>query len=411
MALSLSSWKKSAFQYHWSPGRVEAVEEALQHGERDLSREVHERRRELPDGLEDLCGLREVARVAPGDHRHLLHVVLGREHRNRGNRREAEPPVEVLGGLEDEVAPEAEHLGPLVHRPEDRPAVDGADRVGAEEERGHDPEVAAAAPHGPEEIRVLLGAGRDQAAVREDHVDPEEVVDGQAVLAAEVADPAAQGEAPHARRREEPARHGEVERVGRVVHVAPEAAPFDPHGPVLLVHPDSLQPRQVDHEPPVADAETRTVVPTPAHREEQLLLAGEGDARHHVRHVRAPRDQRGPLVDHAVVDLPSGIVGRVARGDQLAAKPRAQLLDLRLAHRSSSCPLRRAPREWAAPAPVYGARTTWARSETSVQTTSSISSGPCFRFFMAWATSPPARTKSRLVSFIERWEVVRSGPR
>jgi hypothetical protein len=191
-------------------------------------------------------------------------VVVGRKHGNGGNGREAEPPVDVLGGLEDEVPPEAEHLRSLVQRPEDWPAVDSADRIATKEERSHDAEVPATAAHGPEEIRVLRSAGRDQATVREDDVHAEEVVDGQAVLAAEIADPAAQGQAAHARRREEPARHGQAERVGRMVHVAPEAPPVDPHGLALLVHPDTLQPRQVDHEPPVADAETRTVVPTPA---------------------------------------------------------------------------------------------------------------------------------------------------
>jgi hypothetical protein len=41
------------------------------------------------------------------------------------------------------------------------------------------------------------------------------------------------------------------------------------------------------------DAEARALVPDPAHCEEQLLLASEGDARHDVRHVRALRDQGG----------------------------------------------------------------------------------------------------------------------
>ena len=79
-------------------------------------------------------------------------------------------------------------------RPQHRPAVDGAERVQAEEERGHDPEVAAAAAHGPEEVGVLLRVGGDDAAVGQHHLDAEQVVDGQAVGAREVADAAAQGQ-------------------------------------------------------------------------------------------------------------------------------------------------------------------------------------------------------------------------
>ena len=136
------------------------------------------------DRLEGRLGLRGIARVAPRDHAHLLHLVLGREHRDRRHGREAEPAVDVLGRLQDEVAPEAEQLGALVDRPEDRPAVDGADRVAAEQERRHDAEVAAAAADRPEEVGVLLRARRDEPAVREHHVHAEQVVDREAVLAA-----------------------------------------------------------------------------------------------------------------------------------------------------------------------------------------------------------------------------------
>ena len=93
-------------------------------------------------------------------------------------------------------------------------------------------------------------------------------------LRREIADPAAQRQAADAGRRDEPARHGQAEGVGGVVDVAPEAAAVDPHGAVRLVDPDALQPRQIDDEAPVADAETRAVVPAAAHREQQLLARG-----------------------------------------------------------------------------------------------------------------------------------------
>ena len=63
------------------------------------------------------------------------------------------------------------------------PAVDRADRMQPERERGDHAEVAAAAAHRPEQVGVLLGAGRDEAAVGQHHVGRQQVVDGQAVLA------------------------------------------------------------------------------------------------------------------------------------------------------------------------------------------------------------------------------------
>src|SRR5581483_10762541 len=114
--------------------------------------------------------------------------------------------------LQDEVPPEAENLRPLPERPEDRAAVDGADRVAAEQERGHHAEVAAAAAHGPEEVPVLARARRDEAAVGQDQVNLEQVVDREPVPARQVSDAAAQREPADAGGRDEPARHREAER-------------------------------------------------------------------------------------------------------------------------------------------------------------------------------------------------------
>ena len=56
-------------------------------------------------------------------------------------------------------------------------------RVQAELEIRHHAEVAAAAAHAPEQLRILFGAGVPQLPVRGDHVDGLEVVDGHAELA------------------------------------------------------------------------------------------------------------------------------------------------------------------------------------------------------------------------------------
>ena len=96
--------------------------------------------------------------------------------------------------------------------------------MGAEEEAGHDAEISAAAAQSPQQVRVLrLGSG-DEAAVGQNHVRLEQAVDGEAVLAAEVAVTAAQRQARDAGRREDPEGDGLTEGLGRVIDVAGRAA-------------------------------------------------------------------------------------------------------------------------------------------------------------------------------------------
>ena len=52
---------------------------------------------------------------------------------------------------------------------------------------GDDAEIAAAAAKAPEEVLILLGAGRQEAANGGDHISREEIIDGKAVLAGQPA--------------------------------------------------------------------------------------------------------------------------------------------------------------------------------------------------------------------------------
>jgi hypothetical protein len=59
----------------------------------------------------------------------------------------------------------------------------GPTRVEPELELGDDPEVPTPTPHPPEQVRVLLLARRDELALGGDHVDAQELIDREAVLA------------------------------------------------------------------------------------------------------------------------------------------------------------------------------------------------------------------------------------
>ena len=105
------------------------------------------------------------------------------------------------------------------------PAVDHRpDRLELELERGDDAEVAAATAQPPEQLGVAVGARAHEPAVGGDDVGAHEVVAGQALLAHEPADAAAEGEARDAGRRDEPAGGGEPEGLRLGVEVLPQQA-------------------------------------------------------------------------------------------------------------------------------------------------------------------------------------------
>ena len=149
--------------------------------------------------------------------------------------------------------------------PEHRAAVDGVDRMQLEQEGGDDAEVAAPSPDGPEQVRVAVRARRDEAAVGQDDVGSQQVVDGQAVAARQVPQPTAEGQTADAGGRDDAARGRQAEGVGGVVDVAPRAATEHQRRAGDGIDPDAAHAREVDHDAVVTDAETGAVVTAAAH--------------------------------------------------------------------------------------------------------------------------------------------------
>ncbi len=83
--------------------------------------------------------------------------------------------------------------------------------------------------------------------------------------------------------------------------------------------------REVEDDSVVADPESAAVVAAAANGEQQVVSAREGDRRGHVRGAGAAGDQRGPAVDHRVVDRARLLVARVGGTDQLARELRPEL--------------------------------------------------------------------------------------
>jgi hypothetical protein len=219
-----------------------------------------------------------------------------------------------------QVAIEGERLACAADGMGDHAAIDRGHRVGPVLEGGSDAEVAAAAAQGPEQVLIVLGAGRDDLAVCGDDFDRQQVVDGQSVLSHQPAFPAAQGQPGDACAGDHPAGGGEPV-TGRVpVEFLPGDPALRPYGPPRRVDPDPLHRCQVDHQAAVGDSQACDIVPAAAHRYLGRLLAADDDRVLNIRDGAAPRDKRGTLVDQAVVDPARLLVARISGAGQLSGE-------------------------------------------------------------------------------------------
>ena len=105
----------------------------------------------------------------------------------------------------------------------------GADRMQEELERGDDAEVAAAAAQRPEQVRVLVQRTPGPCSPVGGHqLGGDQVVAGEAVLAPQPADAAAEREAGHPRLGDQAGRRREAVGLRRGVHLPPDRAALRP---------------------------------------------------------------------------------------------------------------------------------------------------------------------------------------
>ena len=132
-------------------------------------------------------------RTIPAGDQHAEQIpdpALGDERQRRRDLQPKKHP-QLLGRRVDEGAVALPDRRGIVEVVEQRAAHDITDLVEPELEAGDDPEVAAAAAQCPEQILVLIVAGRDLPAIGENDIGREQVVDGEPHAAGEVAEAAA----------------------------------------------------------------------------------------------------------------------------------------------------------------------------------------------------------------------------
>ena len=122
------------------------------------SDQIHERCSELAERTDGTLTVLDGSGVAAGNRDGWPEVQLVADDRQRRDRAEPNDGPELVGRVGDEVPVEAQDVGRVLCRPEDRSGDDGrADWVQREPERADDAEVPAAASQRPEEVGVVVG--------------------------------------------------------------------------------------------------------------------------------------------------------------------------------------------------------------------------------------------------------------
>ena len=312
--------------------REQRVERGVQRRVRQRGDHLGHDRCHVAEGLHRaLALLQRPGPVHDGDGQGVA-VPVGRDELQRRGDLEAREAAVRLGRVPDELPEEAQQVPGRVELVEEDPDVDVVDRVQRELEGGDDPEVAAAAAQRPEQLRVLLPAGHPDLSVGGDHVRGDQVVHSEAVAAVQVADPAAQGQPADPGGGHDPARGGQTVGVRGVVDVSPGRAAGHAGPPGGRVDAHVPHRRQVDHQPAVVGAEPGSAVAAAAHGQLQTGVPGEIHRRHHVGGLlRADDGGRAP-VEHAVVDAPGLVVGRIVCGDHAGTDLVTEAVDRRFGH-------------------------------------------------------------------------------
>src|SRR5690606_21737677 len=136
--------------------------------------------------------------------------------------------------------------------------VHHSDWMRLEQEAGYHTKVTPATANGPEQVGLLVLAGPDEAAIRQDDVGLEQVVDREPIFAREVSRSAPQGKPAYTRCRDDTERYGQAKGMRGVIDVAGRTTPIDTYSRGSRIHVNAPHRRQIDHQPIVTTTQPRT---------------------------------------------------------------------------------------------------------------------------------------------------------
>src|SRR5690606_3085064 len=134
---------------------------------------------------------------------------------------------------------------------------------------GDNAKVAATAAQTPQEVAVFRFAGVDDPAVSRYHFGGNQVLGAHAILAAEPAKAATQGETGNTGGRDHAHGHGQAKGLGGGIQLTNGDAPTGPYAPADGIHFDLLQPGEVDDQAAVIGAMAGHVMTTTTHGKQQ----------------------------------------------------------------------------------------------------------------------------------------------
>jgi hypothetical protein len=302
-----------------SAGRVVLVDAALQGNVRCRSHSILQRLAELAQSgeLALRCGFAAAV------------TNLERSDAPVRRRHDVEHDEEVVRCIGNEVRVRAQQCARLREGKNQEPAVHlRGDGVQLKFERRHDAEVAATAAQRPQQIWILAGARRDEAAVRTDHVGCDQTVARQAEAASKAAEAAAEGKAADTRLRDSAHRSCQAECLRRAIELTENDTGLYERGARLWVYTNVVHRREIDEQSTLAGRMTRKAVPSSAHCDQQLMVASESDSTDHIVGIRAARDQCGLAIEGPVPHLARGFVLRVCRQKDLSTETGSQGIDI-----------------------------------------------------------------------------------
>ncbi len=309
------------------PVRRSSVEHRLDRHVGDRADELRDRRPDLQERRDRRRSRGRIAGPHEQQHHDGLPVAVRGKQGHRGRQTGGDRDAELVGCLPREAIHEAQDLGRVGERPDDRaPEHDRPDRMEPVLERRRDPEVPSPSAEAPEQVGLGVPVHVHPVALRRHQVDGAQVVDGETELPHQVPQSTPERESGDPGVADDAARGGQPERVGRGVEVAPGRPALGAGRARQRVHPDTSPAREVDDDGVVSGAEARHAVGPPTRGHREAVLLGVSDGRHHIPGVGRAHDHGGATVDHRVVDPPRRVVLLVIWADHLTANALAQRL-------------------------------------------------------------------------------------
>ena len=256
-----------------------------------------------------------------------LALRLGWDERHRRRHHHVRDRGELVGrrlGLIDESGDDVGR-----RREEQHPAPDGADRMQAELQPGHDAEVASPTTDRPEEVRLRVGVGAHESPVGGHDVGGEQAVDRQAVLADEEPDASSHRDPADADGAGVPEPGRETVSAGRHGVLRGRESRSDPRGRTRNVDLESAHVRQVELDPAVGAAVPGPAMAATAHRELEPGLPGEPDGPRDVLIAGCSHDDRRAQIVPAVEDLTRFVVPGLPRADDATVQRSLEVRDRR----------------------------------------------------------------------------------